>query len=128
MHYAWEIARAGADPSRVPGMAGVSIDWVHRDAHGAVDLAASRRAAEEMVQAYRMRYHAALHSRHSEGRAIDMSIGWSGDLHIRDAAGRVVTIHSGTRDGNNPQLHQVGGSYGVRKLVRDQPHWSDDGH
>jgi hypothetical protein len=131
MHYAWAIARGGTDPATVPARPGVNIGWVHRDAHGAVDLVASRRAAEQMVVQYGMRHQAALHGRHMEGRAIDMTIQWSGDLHIRDADGRVVTIRSTPRDGTNPELHAVGRTFGVRHFVgspADPPHWSDDGH
>ena len=128
MHYAWEIAHGRLDPARVPPMRGVDIDWAHRDAHGAVDIAASRKAAEQMVRDYGMAHQAALSSRHIEGRAIDMSIHWSGTLQIKDANGRQVSISSGSRDGNNPQLQAVGGTFGVKKLVSDPPHWSDDGH
>ena len=43
MHFAWAIARLGANPSTVPPMAGVDIEWDHGNA------SASRSAAEEMV-------------------------------------------------------------------------------
>ena len=71
-----------------------------------------------------------LNSRHIEGNAIDMTIGWEGDLTIEDANGNEVQISSEPRDGMNEVLHVVGESYGVVKFhggVRDRPHWSNDG-
>lgn len=63
--------------------------------------------AREMVAAYGLAYKPSLTSRHIQGRAIDMSItGWL--LPVAD-------------------LHELGASYGVHKLVSDPPHWSDDG-
>lgn len=119
MHYAWRIAREGLSPGQVPPMAGVDIEWVHVD---------SRRAAEQMVAAYGMRYIAALGTLHEQRRAIDMSISWSGTLNIRDAAGTTVAIASSPRDGTNPELARVGASFGVIKATfADDPHWSDNG-
>ena len=58
-----------------------------------------------------------------------MTITWAGTLKIADAAGKIVTITSTPRTGaDNAELHAVGKSYGVIKLVADHPHWSDDGH
>lgn len=63
--------------------------------------------AHAMVDTYRLAYRPALTSRHIEGRSIDMSIaGWPGTL---------------------PDLYALGKAYGVKKLVTDPPHWSDDG-
>jgi len=128
MHYAYRVAREGMDPATVPEMNGVPIDWVHRDAKGVPDLAASRAAAEEMVRAFNIVYRPALTSRHSEGKAVDMNIHWSGPLTIRNANGEMVTIRNGPRDGSNQQLQDVGATYGVNKLQSDPPHWSSDGH
>ena len=122
MHFAWEIAEGNSDPRNVPPMAGVDIEWWH----GA--LGASRAAAREMVKAYRMAQVAVLHSRHTERKAIDMSITWSGTLTIKNAGGLAVAIATTPRTGLNPRLHTVGRTYGVIKLVSDRPHWSSDGH
>ena len=54
MHYSYRIARENMDPATVPAMAGVDINWVHRDARGAVNLAASRAAASAMVGGYQI--------------------------------------------------------------------------
>jgi hypothetical protein len=122
MHFAWAIARLGANPSTVPPMAGVDIEWDHGNA------SASRSAAEEMVLGYGLSVQAALNSRHTERRAVDMSISWSGTLSLRNGSGGTTNIATTPRSGQNAQLHTVGRSFGVFKLVSDPPHWSDDGH
>ncbi len=133
MHYAYAIARNGMNPASVPAYSGagdsVNIDWVHRDAKGKVDKAASRAAAEEMVVAYDMAYTAALHSRHTEGHAMDVDISWDGDLSIKNASGKVIVIKTTPRTGaGNAKLHAVGKTYGVVKHPTDRPHWSTDGY
>jgi hypothetical protein len=128
MHYAFRIAREHLDPAQVPARAGVNIEWAHTNAQGQPDLAASRRAAEEMVRGYGIVYRPALASRHTQGLAIDMNITWSGTLVIRDRHDQEVTIASTPRTGaGNADLHRVGASYGVHKLASDPPHWSSDG-
>jgi hypothetical protein len=129
MHWSFKIARANTDPEKVPAMAGVDIEWVHRDEKGNTNVPASKTAAGMMVDAYEIAYEPALASRHTEGKAVDMDISWnSRDLTIKDASGKDVTIKTGLKDGSNSQLHTVGRSYGVIKLVSDPPHWSSDGH
>ncbi|HEX8662587.1 MAG TPA: hypothetical protein VF744_00995 [Beijerinckiaceae bacterium] len=128
MHFAFRIARENLDPRSVPAKDGVNIEWVHRNSAGGVDLPASRRAAEDMVQAYGMSVRAALRSRHTERRAIDMTISWTGNLTLTDGNGQQVTINTSPRSGGNTTLHRVGRTFGVIKLVSDPPHWSDDGH
>ncbi len=129
MHYSFRIAREGFDPNNVPQQAGIEICWLHRDNNGNPNLGDSRAAAEQMVQAYNIVHRPALVSRHTQRRAIDMTITWAGDLAITDGNGIVVNINSLPRNGaNNADLHAVGASYGVIKLVGDAPHWSDDGH
>jgi hypothetical protein len=128
MHWSFKIS-SGFDPEKVPEMKGVDIEWVHRDSKGAKNLAASKTAAEQMVAGYDIAFEPALVSRHTEGNAIDMDIGWSAkDLTIKDGAGKDVTIKTTPKDGGNTDLHKVGKSYNVIKLVSDPPHWSSDGH
>lgn len=68
-------------------------------------------------------------SRHTQGRAIDMSAAWTGDLAILAAGGAAQNIATLPRTvAGNLELHAVGAGYGVLKLVADPPHWSDDGH
>jgi len=116
------------DPGQVPPMTGVDIDWVHKDKQGKPDVDASKKAASEMAKAYSIAYKPALKSRHTEGLAIDMGISWTGDLKIKAATGKDVTIKSNPRDGGNKELQAVGAGYGVVKLKSDPPHWSSDGH
>ncbi len=127
MHYAFRIAREGLSPQSVPGKSGVDIQWAHRDSAGKLDLAASRRAAEDMVAAYGIAFRPALNSNHTARLAVDMTIVWSGTLTILNASGKKVLIGSTPRSGSNAALIQVGKSFGVIKLVSDPPHWSQNG-
>ncbi|WCM87053.1 hypothetical protein [Acidovorax sp. NCPPB 3576] len=122
MHYAWRIARESLDAATVPAMAGVDIEWVHRGATGAVNAGAARVAASQMVSGYGIVYAPALTSRHSEGRAIDMTITNYSGKAFKDATGTSTTVTTAA------QLHALGATYGVYKLTSDPPHWSDDGH
>ncbi len=129
MHFAWEIARKNVPPASVEAHAGVDIQWVHLDGLGQPDLAASKAAAEQMVQKYDIQFEPVLTSRHTERLAVDMTISWQGDLTIAQGDGSSTTISSLPRTGaGNLDLHAVGKSYGVIKLVSDHPHWSSDGH
>jgi D-alanyl-D-alanine dipeptidase len=128
MHWSFAVANATANPAKVPLMTGVDIQWVHTDPTGHPDFVASQSAASGMVKGYGIVFAPALESRHSEGLAIDMTISWQGDLSIIDAAGSTQTIQSEPRNGLNLDLHRIGASYGVVKLVTDPPHWSSDGH
>ena len=75
-----------------------------------------------------MAFPASLTSLHIKGEAVDMTIGWAGTLSIADAAGQVHAI-GGPRSGeSNANLHAVGATYGVKKLLSDPPHWSSTGH
>ena len=129
MHFAFAIARESLDPRAVPPKPGVDIQWLHRDAHGQPDVAASRAAAEQMVRGYGIVFKPVLGSRHTAGTAIDMTITWQNNLSIAGPDGTIVTISSAPRDGaGNTDLHRVGRSYNVIKLASDPPHWSADGH
>ena len=118
--------RDGTGPTRRHAylvMAGVGIDWACGH-----DLGQARSAAKIMMATYEIRFPAALVSRHTQRRAIDMTVGWQGTLAIRDFDGRTHRIADGPRNGANPELIAVGRSFGVIKLPGDPPHWSDDGH
>lgn len=131
MHYAWQIARNKLNANAVPQRAGVNIDWVHRTIRttsGADDATASRRAAQQMIDSYQIVSQPALDSNHIRGLAIDMTISWTGELKIKNAAGQLVKITNVPRSGGNTSLHKIGLTYGLRKLVSDPPHWSYDGH
>ncbi|MEO5689034.1 MAG: hypothetical protein ABIR54_16875 [Burkholderiaceae bacterium] len=134
MHWCWSIVKAKADPRTIPLLDGVAIAWAHVDDQGDFDADASMGAALAMVNAYGMQNLSvapALASKHISGTAVDMAIGWAGDLTIANQDGTPVTITSLPRTGMNRDLKTVGATYGVIKFVggaTDIPHWSDDGH
>lgn len=122
MHHSFRIAKEGEDPRTVPRMAGVNIQWFHGD------LPSSKRAAQQMVDAYGIAFRPALNSNHTLGLAVDMTITWSGTLRIKDATGTTRSIGAPASGAANAALHTVGRTYGVIKLASDPPHWSSDGH
>lgn len=122
MHYSWKIAKGQINASQVPADPGVNIAWDHGND------TKSKQAAQEMVNLFQMAHIASLTSRHIDGKAIDMSISWTGALMIKNKAGDTVQIGAPRKGDNNTALHTVGSTYGVNKLVTDAPHWSSDGH
>jgi hypothetical protein len=122
MHWCSLIGNTGQDIAAVPPMSGVDIDWSHGGEFGE-----ARAAARAMIKAYAIRYPPSLTSRHTQRRAIDMTIEWSDTLPIRDFNGNLKNVTSLPRTGQNSDLVKVGATFGVIKLVKDPPHWSDDG-
>lgn len=128
MHWSWKIVKQDFDPKQVPAMTGVDIEWWHGDA------ATSKAKAEEMVNGYglqNLQVAPALNSRHTEGKAIDMQVTWSGDLKVKKKDGSIVTITSMPRDSTNADLIEVAKTYGVihfTDVQKDKVHWSTDGH
>jgi hypothetical protein len=141
MHYSWLIANDDIDPRDVPafvpkkGQSPVDICWVHATGPGVPDLAASVKAAEQMVKAFgidpKNTIPPALDSVHTRGQAIDMTTTWTGErITIREANGHEVTIDTTPHDGINSGLIAVGRSYGVIHLQpasHDPNHWSING-
>ncbi|WP_052507703.1 peptidoglycan-binding domain-containing protein [Sphingomonas hengshuiensis] len=122
MHYCWRIAKGDVAPGAVPALPGCAIRWDHGD------TARSKRGAQEMVDLFAIAYQPSLTSRHIEGRAVDMTIGWTGTITVRDATGAPRPLAAPRSGESNADLHRIGKSYGVFKLLSDPPHWSDDGH
>jgi hypothetical protein len=124
MHWAWMIGREETDAKVVPPHVGVDINWDHGDP------ATSLAAARAMDVAYASVTRPVLVSRHTQRRAIDVTIGWVGNLTIAKADGSEATVETPPRNGMNPALGAVGKGYGVIKATfsGDPPHWSDDGH
>lgn len=128
MHWAYRIYREDFDPSEVPPMPGVNIEWVH------ASITNSIAAAKKMVDAYGIQslgVAPSLTSLHTVRQAIDVKIRWEGNLQITDGTGNVVTIDTLPRTGMNAQLKTVGRSFGVIKFVggaSDKPHWSTTGN
>ncbi|MBW4524865.1 MAG: peptidoglycan-binding protein [Phormidium tanganyikae FI6-MK23] len=122
MHYAVQLNNRDMAPWDVPPMVGIDIDWVH------YTDAASYQAARDMVNAFDIGGNpAALQSRHTQALAIDWIISWKAPMRIRNGNGQTVTIGTPTDGNDNPNLWDVGATYGVYKLEYDPPHWSVDG-
>ena len=128
MHYCFQVANSVIEPAQVPAIPNVDIQWVHDDGQGNPDLQASTAAAAQMVEAYGIVFAPAVNSLHGLGQAIDMHISWSGDLTLANADGSTAVLTTAPQDGQNPDLHKVGATYGVIKLLSDPPHWSSTGH
>ena len=126
-HWSWKIYLDKCKPGDPPAKAGVEIQWDHGD------LAASKQGAKEMVVGFGLSVPPAstvapsLTSHHIAGRAIDMTIAWKGSIEVKSKAGLVVSVPFMANANANTKLHQVGESYGVKKLKTDAPHWSTDG-
>lgn len=74
--------------------------------HADIPIVWTLDGARAMVARYGLAYRPSLTSRHIERKAIDMSVvGWLGSAE---------------------ELHELGASFGVRKLLSDAPHWSVD--
>lgn len=130
MHWAHRIVKQGFDPALVPPMTGVNIKWNH------ATLEASVNAARQMSTGFGIGGLAvntppSLNTLHMSREAIDMSISWTGTLHIANKDGSITAIDTMPRTGMNLQLKAVGLTYGVKKFVggnADKPHWSTTGH
>lgn len=122
MHYSAKLARGEIDAGDIPDIKGVDIVWDHGDDH------ASRNAAKEMAKLFEIAYPPSLNSLHVQGNAIDMTITWTRSVTIKNSYAKDVTI-AGPGDGaSSRELHKVGATYGVIKLLKDAPHWSINGH
>lgn len=127
-HWAWKIANRkiqpkDAKPYALPGRPVPEIEWDHGNS------IASVRAAEDMVKGFNLtkdsRFAPSLTTRHRDRLAIDMTIKWTGTIHVRKKDGTWVPLTFGPVNANT-KLHEVGASYGVKKLLDDAPHWSDN--
>lgn len=116
MHYSSAISKGIIAPEDVPEMDGVNIEWVHSTS------AQSISAATSMASGYGIVYPPALTSRHTQRKAIDMTISNMSGKTIVNASGASVLIT------HLSDLNPVGTTYGVKKLVSDPPHWSTDAH
>jgi NTP pyrophosphatase (non-canonical NTP hydrolase) len=115
MHYSFRIAKQKFDPAKVPPFSGIDIKWVHPTATESI------KAATQMVKGYGIVHKPERTSNHTARRAIDMTIRNIIGKTMKNAAGNDVAIKT------KEDLHEVGETYGVIKLVKDEPHWSEDG-
>jgi hypothetical protein len=127
-HWSWRIAVGDAKASAAKAKAGVDIQWDHGNE------ADSKDGAQEMVDGFGLAVPPkstnppSLVSHHIRGKAIDMTIRWSGTLKVKKHGGGTVDVPFMESVNLNAKLHAVGASYGVLKLKTDAPHWSVDGH
>ncbi|MDO7844575.1 peptidoglycan-binding domain-containing protein [Sphingomonas immobilis] len=124
MNAAWRISTGEAKPGDItpPPDSSCDIIWDHGDDKE------SRKAAAEMVELFDIAYRPSLTSNHIKGTAVDMTITWSGPIEIKDAGGKTHKLDRPRNGAENSDLHKIGASYGVKKLLSDRPHWSADGH
>lgn len=126
-HWSWKISQNKSKPSEATKMVGVDIEWDHGD------LEKSKAGALEMVKGFglavppRSIFPPSLTSNHIEGKAVDMTITWKNTIKVKKKDGTVVDIPFMQNVNGNTALHQVGDSYGVKKLKSDAPHWSYNG-
>jgi hypothetical protein len=128
MYWSFMICR-GTDPTTVPPWPNVAIDWTHRDAGGKPNLAAAKRAAEDMCKGYGIKPHDASQqvglpgrSRHNYGGAVDMNLSTYVGKVVKDADGTDVKVKDFST------LVAIGKSYGVKYYSKEKMHWSDTGH
>lgn len=127
-HWAWKIGLGKSKASEATTMPGVDIQWDHGDE------TASKNGAKAMISGFGLAVPPAstnppaLGSKHISGTAVDMDITWNGTISVKKKDGTQVSVAFMPNVNNNTTLHQVGESYGVKKLKTDAPHWSDNGH
>jgi hypothetical protein len=68
-----------------------------------------------------------LTTNHIPDKAIDMEITWSDTIKIKKKNGEKVSVVFMVNVNGNKILHQIGASYGVKKHIKDAPHWSFNG-
>ena len=126
-HWCWMIGLRKAKPSEATAKPGVPIGWNHGSLQESVD------GAKEMIHGFGLAVPPpsmvppSLTSNHIAGKAIDMDITWAGTLEVKKKDGTVIEVPYMSDPNANVKLHQVGASYGVKKLTNDKPHWSYDG-
>lgn len=126
-HWSWKISLGKCIASDATKLAGVDIEWDHGDA------AKSKAGAKEIVSGFNLAtpprsvFAPSMTSNHISGKAIDMEITWKGNIRVKKKDGTEVAVDFNTDVKLNTILHSIGESYGVKKLVKDAPHWSFDG-
>lgn len=112
-HWSWRIATGNANASETTAMEGIDIQWDHGNEES------SKRGALEMVNGFglalppRSNVAPSLTSNHITGKAIDMTIIWTGEMSVKDSAGNSVKVQFSPNANANTQLHKVGASYSV---------------
>ncbi|RYX95834.1 MAG: hypothetical protein EOO28_10530 [Comamonadaceae bacterium] len=155
MHFSGKVANGAIAPKDVPTYAAhkvttriapqdmdeyainFDIEWQHSD------LAKSLSAAADMQKGYKAVFPPAYPSKHTARQAVDMWITWTAtavekpiphfEITVKNADLEDVIISTNIKNvdhdtaASNAVLHAVGLGFGIRKLLSDKPHWSDDG-
>lgn len=126
-HWSWKLSQGKVKASGVPVMTGVNINWDHGDNKK------SKQAAKAMVTGFglaippRSTNAPSLTSNHIAGKAIDMTIKWTGKIKVAKKDGTKIEVTYNSNVKLNSTLHSIGDTYGVKKLKTDAPHWSYNG-
>jgi hypothetical protein len=126
-HWSWKISQGKCKAKDATAKAGVDIEWDHGDD------AKSKQGALEMVNGFGLAVPPnstnppSLTSNHISGKAIDMTIEWTGKIKVKKQDGKEVKVNYMDNVNANTTLHGIGASYGVKKLTTDAPHWSFNG-
>jgi len=126
-HWSWKISQGKVKAKDATAMADVDIEWDHGTEK------ASKAGAKEMVTGFglavppKSTVAPSLTSNHISGKAVDMVITWKGEMSIKDKTGKTKKITYMSNVNSNTALHNVGATYGVKKLTSDAPHWSHNG-
>lgn len=124
MHYCHKVAYNNITPQQAQQATqkeNIPINWVHTDSSGNYSEKISREKALEMVKAYGIAYPASLTSHHVRGNAIDITITWQSSFTIKDKTGEIHTIDIPRNGATNPQLREVGKTYGVKRTLEKDP-------
>ncbi len=127
MHWSYLLSKEQVKAAKIPVQRGINIKWDHGQEEKSIS------AAKEMADEFEISHLGvppALASRHTQRKAVDMNISWSGILTIQDANGKSIKIQTAPQTGMNATLQEIGKSYGVIKFLKglkDKPHWSTDG-
>ena len=123
MHWAWYIAKGKIKYSKLGTIANphhIDIVWDHGDEKS------TRAAAAAMAKAYKMAHKAALASRHTERKAVDMTITGLPEV-LKIAAGKEIAVGTSAAKENQTLWMISESAYSVVKNPTDPPHWSTDG-
>lgn len=126
-HWSWKISQDKCKAKDATAMKGVDIEWDHGSDKE------SKAGAQEMVTAFGLAVPPkstnapSLTSNHIAGKAVDMTIKWSGEIEIKNKKGVKTKVKYVSNVNANSTLHSIGASYGVKKLTTDAPHWSHNG-
>jgi hypothetical protein len=119
MHFSYKISAGLISPSKVPSEKGVNIIWNHGN------IIKSRKASSLMVSKYNIAYPPARESKHTLGKAIDMSISSLPNSITFEINGEKISKKIGNKTASeNEILWDIAKKYyQVIKLPNDPPHW-----